>query len=370
MANNLNALSFITEDQYKYLLIGGSEFKNTYSLTNFSASLYLTQLDSLGKMNTNFCGSDSLFPITINNLTKTLRNETFFVKNVDTLVNVNMQKQTIYCSESNLGKNADLLINISPAVPCAGSNAYITVNNAVNAGLNPTFNFYVNGVQMQSSNSPNYVTSILKDGDTITCEVISTASCVSPKSAWSQNLISVINPTTNPTISISANPSNIVTAGTSITFNASITNGGATPNYSWAKNRIHVGWNANFYTEANPQNGDTITCTIASSTCAPHPTQISNSIALTVMPALGIKAIHPNKLSIQLNPNPVSTSLNITLGKPMNGQLRIINCLGQICYSEPIYSASIQIPFHEKSGWYILEIVGEGMFEHIKFVKE
>ncbi|MBK6821195.1 MAG: hypothetical protein IPG85_16975 [Bacteroidetes bacterium] len=59
-----------------------------------------------------------------------------------------------------------------------------------------------------------------------------------------------------PTISIVESANNIC-QGTSVTYTASITNGG-TPKYQWKVNGNNVGTNTNTYTYI-PNNGDNVT---------------------------------------------------------------------------------------------------------------
>jgi hypothetical protein len=86
-----------------------------------------------------------------------------------------------------------------------------------------------------------------------------------------------------PAVSIAADPGNSITAGTSVTFTATPTNGGTTPAYQWKKNGSDVGTNSATYTDAALANGDVISCVMTSNDpCASPTTATSNEITVVV----------------------------------------------------------------------------------------
>ncbi len=103
-----------------------------------------------------------------------------------------------------------------------------------------------------------------------------------------------------PAISISASATTI-TAGTSVTFTATPTNGGTTPIYQWKKNAVNVGTNATTYTDAALANNDVVTCVLTSNaTCASPTTATSNAVTMTVTAAASISGATSGCASITL----------------------------------------------------------------------
>lgn len=93
----------------------------------------------------------------------------------------------------------------------------------------------------------------------------------------------VINPSVTPSISIAANPGDNICAGTSVTFTATPTNGGASPTYQWKLNGGNVGSNSDTYVNASLANGDQVTCEMTSNAaCASPATVTSNTVTMTV----------------------------------------------------------------------------------------
>ena len=86
--------------------------------------------------------------------------------------------------------------------------------------------------------------------------------------------------TASVSISASANP---VCSGTSVTFTATPTNGGAAPAYQWKLNGVDVGTNSAIYTNSTLANGDIVTCVMTSNaTCATGSPATSNTVTMTV----------------------------------------------------------------------------------------
>ncbi len=91
---------------------------------------------------------------------------------------------------------------------------------------------------------------------------------------------------TAPTVSIAASSTNIC-AGASVTFTATPTNGGTLPTYQWQVNGVNAGTNSAIFTTTTLNNNDVVTVILTTNTtCVLPPTVTSNSITITVGPAL------------------------------------------------------------------------------------
>ncbi|MEI8280533.1 MAG: T9SS type A sorting domain-containing protein [Bacteroidota bacterium] len=204
-------------------------------------------------------------------------------------------------------------ISISPNpndTVCASTSVTYTAT-ITNGGTTPTYQWIKDGANVgTSSTTYTYTPNNL---DSIRCVLTSNATCASPTTVSSNTINMVVNPTATPTINITASPSSTVCTGTSVTFTATITNGGATPSYQWVKNSINVGTNISTYTYT-PNNGDIIKCVLTSNVaCASSTTANSNIITMTVsgtiVPTVSI-AVSPNDTvcagtSVTFTANPV-----------------------------------------------------------------
>jgi hypothetical protein len=98
----------------------------------------------------------------------------------------------------------------------------------------------------------------------------------------------------NPTaqVSIAANRTFPICAGTSVTFTATPVNGGTTPSYQWKRNGSNVGTNSPTWTNSNLNNSDVITCIMTSSISgALNNPATSNAITANVLNAPAVPTV-------------------------------------------------------------------------------
>ncbi|MFN4763941.1 PKD-like domain-containing protein [Gillisia sp. Q332] len=98
----------------------------------------------------------------------------------------------------------------------------------------------------------------------------------------------IITENKNPSVTISSNDAdNSICAETSVSFNATPTNGGTNPTYQWKVNGTNVGTNSSTFTTTALTDGQIITVEMSSSeTCLITATATSNAITTTVNPNL------------------------------------------------------------------------------------
>ncbi|MFN0187502.1 MAG: IPT/TIG domain-containing protein [Bacteroidia bacterium] len=181
---------------------------------------------------------------------------------------------------------------------CAGTSVTFTAV-PTNGGASPSYQWKVNGGNV-GANSTTFTTTTLTNGQIVTCELTSNATCASPTTATSNSITMVVNPVVVPSVSITANPGSTICAGTSVTFTAVPTNGGASPSYQWKVNGGNVGTNSTTFTTTTLTNGQIVTCVLTSNaTCASPTTATSNSITMVVNPV-----VVP---SVSISANPGST---------------------------------------------------------------
>jgi len=165
---------------------------------------------------------------------------------------------------------------------CAGTSVTFSAS-ITNGGPSPTYQWKVNNVNVATT--ATYTSSTLANNDQVTCVITSNAPCVVPTTATSNTIVMTVNPNVTPTITISANPGTTVCVGQSVTFTATITNGGPSPTYQWKVNGFPVGGNISTYTTTTLVNGDQVTCTLTGNApCTVNPTQTSNTLTMTVIP--------------------------------------------------------------------------------------
>lgn len=107
--------------------------------------------------------------------------------------------------------------------------------------------------------------------------------------SFTDTIMIVVDSIIDPSVSIQtqfADTTNTICVGSEVTFTAASQNVGSTPSYQWMINGSAAGPSAPVFTTGQLQNGDQVTCEVTSSLgCATGETALSNSIAVTVVPA-------------------------------------------------------------------------------------
>src|SRR6185312_6564951 len=168
---------------------------------------------------------------------------------------------------------------------CAGTSVTFTAT-PTNGGTSPSYQWQVNGSNV-GTNSATYTNAGLTNGQTVTCVLTSNAPCASPNPVTSNSITMTVNPNLPVSVSIAASATTIC-AGTSVTFTATPTNGGATPSYQWQENGANAGINSATFTSTTLANNDVVKVILTSSAspCATGNPATSNSITMTVNPVL------------------------------------------------------------------------------------
>jgi len=222
-------------------------------------------------------------------------------------------KQTIFI-ECSAPTAPSIAIAVTGNGACQGTTVQFTAT-AVNGGPTPTYLWRVNGIPAGTS-SPFFNTSTLVNGDVVTCELTSNSGCASPLTATSNSINVTLTPTVTPTLSVSASPGTTVCAGTTVTFTATTSNGGASPNYQWKVNGFDVGTNSTTYSSSTLLNSDVVTCVFTSNATCAVPSQLTSAgIGMTIQPV-----VTPSVLISSSTSNIICAGTSVTFtATPTNG---------------------------------------------------
>lgn len=179
---------------------------------------------------------------------------------------------------------ANALTITSGGNPTCVSQSVTFTANPTNGGASPSYQWTVNGSNA-GSNSPTYTPSSISNNDVISCIVTSNAACVSTPTATATPITMVVSTSVTPALSIAADVTTICT-GQAVTVTPAPVNGGSTPSYNWSVNGVSAGSGPTF-TSSSLTNGSVVSCVLTSSSgCASPTTAISNSVAISVTPAV------------------------------------------------------------------------------------
>lgn len=104
--------------------------------------------------------------------------------------------------------------------------------------------------------------------------------CGAPITASSTIVVNTVLPVS---ITTTVSPSNIICAGTAVTFKATSVNGGNNPKYEWKVNGINAGTDSSTFMSTNLVNGDKVTVQLTSNAnlCSAIPVTSNETIILT-----------------------------------------------------------------------------------------
>jgi hypothetical protein len=198
---------------------------------------------------------------------------------------------TYACSPSQVTSN-EITITVNSAVTpsvsvlasasniCPGQQVTFTAT-PVNGGATPSYQWKLNGNNV-GSNSSTYLNSALQNGDSVRVIMTSSLASVCQPTASSNSITMSVGQTVTPLVSITSTATTIC-SGQLVTFTATPTNGGNSPNYEWILNSSVVGSNSNTYQSSTLHNGDVIKVTMESSQVCANPRNAnSNTIVMTV----------------------------------------------------------------------------------------
>jgi len=166
-----------------------------------------------------------------------------------------------------------------PDTVCAGT-AIVFTATAVNGGNQPVYTWLLNGNNVGGGTT--YSTTQLVNGDTLVCEMISDAGCVTQNPVASNSIVAVVQTAVQPSVTIVSDHGTKACADETVTFTATSINGGATPAYQWSVNNQPTG-SSSIFSSGALANGDVVKCVLTSSlNCVNSQTAQSNTIQMQI----------------------------------------------------------------------------------------
>jgi len=175
-------------------------------------------------------------------------------------------------------------ISASATSVCFGSSVTFTAE-PTNPGSAPTFKWQVNGnyeVNSNTSNPASFTTPSLTNRSRINVIMTSNIACAYPATVSSDDAVVDVVSGPTPKATITASSTNIC-LDSSVTFTASIINGGSLPSYLWQINGTSTGTNSSTFVTSSLKNNDLVNCKITSNAnCVSTATVNSNTITMKV----------------------------------------------------------------------------------------
>jgi hypothetical protein len=258
---------------------------------------------------------------------------------------------------------------------CGGKTAYFNVN-AIDGGTTPIYQWKINGANV-GTNANNFSSNALVNGDVLSCELTSNATCVATTTASVSAVLNVTTPT-ELSVSISASTTEIC-PGESVTFTATGTNiTSSFPYYSWfvngtpAKGAGGNGASGPIITDIPLNTGDVYTCKLMdgegchSNTATP----VSNPIAITVKTNCTLAVNDYTISGLNYYPNPVKDILNI-FAKENITVIKVYDLTGKKVLSKTVNTDKTILDMsHLPKASYLVKIETERGIKTIKIAKD
>lgn len=253
------------------------------------------------------------------------------------------------CQSGSVANSNALSLSVTPAVLpgvsintmlpvsiCEGTPVtFSTISNG--AGASPSYQWYKNGLQIASANGSTYTDATLQNGDTVSVEMISSATCISAPLVSSNKVGLQVDSIVTPDVMVSVSPSEVVLPGATYTFTATHVHGGATPGFQWQKNGVDIAFeNGDTYVGSNLKIGDHISVRMQSyENCVTA--SVVNSNTIVMKSSVGVSGLQ-TLAALSLYPNPNNGRFTLAAkgweASLIGQQLRIdvLSSLGQSVY--------------------------------------
>jgi hypothetical protein len=275
------------------------------------------------------------------------------------------------CAANAVAASNTLIPNITPSVMpgvsintvppitlCKGTPVtFTTTSNG--GGSTPAYQWFKNGSPIAGETNTTYTTAALSQGDTLTIQITTSAQCAIVPVATSNKVGVRVSDILTPSVSISVSPSDIVSEGQELTFTATQSNGGATPDYQWQKNGVNIPFATNStYVSTELKPGDHIAVRMLSyAECVDQ--RLANSNTIVLKSALAVGGVAGQQGELSLYPNPTSGRFSIAaMGWAYSGKgvrVDVLSSVGQVVYHLEL------MPTVTNSSWQTQVILGEGL---------
>ncbi len=218
---------------------------------------------------------------------------------------------TVVAIDAPVTPSVNIAITTGSNPTCSGASVIFTAT-PTNGGA-PTYQWLLNGVSV-GTNSSTYSTTTLSDGNTVTCVMTTSLTCVTSSLDTSNAVVMTVNTPVPASVTI-LEDFNPICTGDNATFTATPVNEGGSPVYQWQVNGGNVGTNLTTYSTTALNDGDIVTCIMTSSlTCVSGSPATSNTIVMTVSGALAAS------VSIAASSDSICTGDNVIFtATPVNG---------------------------------------------------
>lgn len=214
---------------------------------------------------------------------------------------------------------------------CSGEQVSF-VADGINEGSTPIYQWLVNNNPV-GENSNIFTSTLLEDGDMVTCRMTSSESCVVENVVTSNGILMAVSNSLAPSLTISSD-SFYVCQNSPVTFSTLAVNPGDNAAYTWYVNGVSTGDTDSFLQINTLEDGDEVTCEMVSSIgCATVNPVLSNPLTIGVNPDCvytGIGNVWED-IDFELFPNPTNGQFTIQIPTDLqNSEMTLTDLQGRV----------------------------------------
>ncbi|MDB4303497.1 Ig-like domain-containing protein, partial [Desulfosarcina sp.] len=200
------------------------------------------------------------------------------------------------CKPASLTGSITINPNLTPTISisatdtdiCDGDSVTFNISSQTNEGINPTYQWQINGANVGGATNNFFTTSSLNHNDAVRVIMTSSETCPGSATVTSAAIPITVNDNETPSVSITSNDGdNMICPGDSIEFTAAPIFGGPSPLYQWKINGVNVGGNTtnNTFDTTSLTDGQTVSVVMTSNyECLAVNTATSAGIQITIIP--------------------------------------------------------------------------------------
>ncbi len=239
-------------------------------------------------------------------------------------------------------------INSVPPINICRGTAITFTTTSNGTGATPSYQWFKNGVVIPGATGTTHTDATLNNADTLTIQMTTSALCPTMPVATSNKVGVRVDDPVTPTVSISASPSEYVVTGQPVTFTATTSTGGTTPDFQWQKNGVNIPFETNdTYTSSTLQPGDNITVKMLSYADCVTPGLVTSNIVV-MKSSVGVGGSQQGAGTVSIYPNPTSGRFTIAAtawdaaysGKQV--RVDVLNAVGQSVYHMELIPSGAQ----------------------------
>lgn len=244
------------------------------------------------------------------------------------------------------------------------------VADPINEGTTPTYQWLLNDNPV-GENSNTFTSTLLDDGDMVTCRMTSSESCVVENVVTSNGILMSVANSLEPSLLISTD-SFYVCQNTPVIFSTLAVNAGDNVVFDWRVNGISTGDSDSFLHINTLEDGDEVTCQMTSSiSCATVNPVLSNPLTIGVNPDCVFTSIGnvEEDIAFDVFPNPTNGQFMVQIPTDLSGsEMTMTDVQGRVITRVYLQEEYNSIVVHPVPGIYFVRLVKDNQMGVRKLV--